>query len=147
MTVEDVLRVLVIVLAVLLVSSCGGGDDDAGADDADAQTTTAAPASPSSGSGLSPEESTSVVSQLELVESAYLGGDRDGARTYLERASTAWSEVADRVPTDVAYQVELQLGTLGDAIDGESPPVAIQGAVGMLTEQLAPASSATTVAG
>jgi hypothetical protein len=144
MTVEDVLRVLVIVLAVLLVSSCGGGDDDAGADDADAQTTTAAP---SSGNGLSPEESTSVVSQLELVESAYLGGDRDGARTYLERASSAWSEVSGRVPRDVAYQVELQLGTLRDAIDGESPSVAIQGAVGMLTEQLAPASSATTVAG
>lgn len=145
MTVEDALRVLVIVLAVLLVSSCGGGDDDAGAGDgSDAQTTTAAP---SSGSGLSPEESDSVVSQLELVESAYVDGDRDGARVYLGRASAAWSEVADRVPGDVAYQVDIQLGTLRDAIDGESPPVAIQGAVGMISEQLAPAGSTTSVAG
>ena len=145
MTMEDAVRVLVIVLAVLLVSSCGGGDDDAGADDgSDAQVTTAPP---SSGSGLSPEDSDRVVSQLELVESAYLAGDRDGARVYLERASVAWSELADRVPGDVAYRVELQLGTLRDAIDGESPPVAIQGAVGMISEQLAPAGAATTVGG
>lgn len=143
MTIEDVGRILVLVLAVALVSACGDDDGESGAPRAQQSTTDGAGAAGSSGAGLSAEVSESIVHHLETLETAYVGGDPEGARAHLDEAVAEWSEASSSVPEDQAGQIQLQLDSLSDAVDSASPPVAISGSVGSLSAALAPAPAGT----
>lgn len=142
MTIEDVGRVLVLVLAVVLVSACGDDGAEPGSEAGGSDPQQASTAGAEAGGGLSPEAGQSIVGHLEELEAAYVAGDRAAAQGHLDEAVEAWSEAADSAPRDLATRVQLELDTLGDALAGASPAVAIQGAVGSLSAQLAPAPAA-----